>query len=56
MTYEYEAGTPDRNKYVAERINELLANEFRIDPDDFIVFADDEGITVEFGAGKGEME
>lgn len=48
MTYEVKPKANGREEQIAERINEILANEFRMDPDDYLVRA--------FGNGKFDLE
>jgi|GEM_PF-7035005 len=54
MTYEIPANASDRDERIAERMNEMLFNEFDIPLDDFEILSEEAGsfeITIEPGVG-----
>lgn len=42
MTYEIHPPATDTEEYLAERLNEFLINDLRINTDDFLIVADGE--------------
>lgn len=57
MTYETAPTISDRDEEVAERLNEMLYNEFGIPLDDFLIRADGGGeLHIDIEDGIGSME
>jgi len=57
MTYEYGESASDVEIEIAERISEMLFNEFDHPADDYLVTVSDDGaITVQVADGIGKMD
>jgi hypothetical protein len=57
MTYEYGDSASDDEIEIAERISEMLFNEFDHSADDYLVTVNDDGtVTVQVADGIGEMD
>lgn len=57
MTYITNPETSDEDEQIAERINEMLANEFRRNPDNYLISISRDGeFHIETGENVGAME